>query len=544
MIDFLARQINKQLLSSNRSAGSSHLDKSPALNVETLEPRFMLSSTVEIFAAGQTGAEELTLLINDQVVETFDNLGTGASQGDFQRLVFHTDQNVSAGDIKIEFNNDAFDPATGADNNLTVDRIVIDGETFVTNSDDVFSIGSFLGGEAFSGFRVGDTLYQNGFFNFGGVGENESLVTVFARGSTSEETFDVRIDDEVVATFDVGAPTRFTRGFQILVDQPVSPGQVSVAFVNDLFDPENGIDRNLIVERINIDGTFFDTDSPNVFSTGTYVPGVGITEGFLQTDTLHANGAFFFSDSDVDTTPPVVTLVDTTDVTLAQVSAVEFTVSVTDNFDDNLSPPGGDPISVIASDGTVSNAFLSTDRAEPDGSLTARFRVNAPNGGVFTAADNGTYQIVLNGGFFRDAQGNTTPGSTLGTFEVNIPPQTDFTRPTATITSNTLDTNINDGFVFTVEVADDVAVGTIADQPITIFGPDFFETTPRLVSNETDFRGVPSPVRTLTFSIARPGGFSSANNGTYLVVVNGSTIFDAAGNPVNGGPIGELELRI
>lgn len=99
-------------------------------------------------------------------------------------------------------------------------------------------------------------------------------------------------------------------------------------------------------------------------------------------------------------------------------------------------------------------------------------------------------------------------------------------------------------FVFTVEVADDVAVGTIADQPITIFGPDFFETTPRLVSDETDFSGVPSPVRTLTFSIARPGGFSSANNGTYLVVVNGSTIFDAAGNPVNGGPIGELELRI
>ena len=151
---------------------------------------------------------------------------------------------------------------------------------------------------------------------------------------------------------------------------------------------------------------------------------------------------------------------------------------------------------------------------------------------------------VSNGGFFRDAQGNTTPGNTLGTFEVNIPPQTDFTRPSATITSNTLDTDISDGFVFTVEVADDVAVGTIADQPITIFGPDFFETTPRLVSDETDFSGVPSPVRTLTFSIARSGGFSSANNGTYLVVVNGSTIFDAAGNPVNGGPIGELELRI
>ena len=54
-----------------------------------------------------------------------------------------------------------------------------------------------------------------------------------------------------------------------------------------------------------LSGIFFDTDSPNVFSTGSYVSGVGITEGFLHTDTLHANGAFFFSDSDVDTTPQV-----------------------------------------------------------------------------------------------------------------------------------------------------------------------------------------------------------------------------------------------
>ena len=100
---------------------------------------------------------------------------------------------------------------------------------------------------------------------------------------------------------------------------------------------------------------------------------------------------------------------------------------------------------------------------------------DAPNG-VFTAADNGTYQIVVNGGFFSDSQGNTTPGSTLGTFEVNIP-----------------------------------TVQTIGIR---------------------------------TYSIARSGGFSSANNGTYLVVVEGNTVFDAAGNPVDGGPIGTLELSI
>ena len=313
-----------------------------------------------------------------------------------------------------------------------------------------------------------------------------------------------------------------------------------MAFINDLFDPENGIDRNLSVERISIDDIFFETDSPSVFSTGTYVPGQGIVEGFVQSNTLHTNGAFFYSDADIDTTPPVVNLVAADDVTISQVPSVQISLNVTDNFDDNLFPPSGVPISVIAPDGTVSDTFLFSGSAEPDGSLSVGYQFNAPNG-VFTPADNGTYQVIVNGGVFRDAQRNFTPGSTLGTFEVNIPTvQTDFTRPTATIISNTFDTDISDGFRFTVQFEDDVALGTLPDRPITIFGPDFFETTPFLFSGG----GSGGTIQTRTYSIARSGGFSSANNGTYLVVVEGSTVFDAAGNPVQGGPIGTLELSL
>jgi len=132
MIKSFKNRMKKYLSSPTQLDDSIH-SVANGLNVELLEPRMMLS-TVQIFAAGQTGAEELTLLINDQEVQTFDHLGSGAQQGDFQRLVFNTDENVSAGDIRIEFNNDAFDAATGADNNLTVDRIVIDGQTFFTES--------------------------------------------------------------------------------------------------------------------------------------------------------------------------------------------------------------------------------------------------------------------------------------------------------------------------------------------------------------------------------------------------------------------------
>ena len=263
MVKSLKNRIENYFSSRIGRTDSNDRVNTTGLNVEALEPRLMLS-TVEIFAAGQTGAEELTLRINNQVVQRFDNLGTGAQQGNFQRLVFNTNSNVAPSDIRIEFENDFFDPSTGTDSNLTVDRIVVDGQTVSTNSPDVFSVGSFQNGVATAGFGIGDTLFTNGFFDFADVESTGTTnLTVSAFGTTGEEVFEVSVDRQVVGTFQVqstSAPTDFT----VQVDGSINPGQVSVAFINDLFDPANGIDRNLIVDNISIDGDVFETESPNV----------------------------------------------------------------------------------------------------------------------------------------------------------------------------------------------------------------------------------------------------------------------------------------
>ena len=96
------------------------------LSVEALEDRVMLSS-VEIFAAGATGQENLNLLVDGQVVQTFFDVGGDASTRDFTRFTFETDQPITPGNIGIEFTNDAFDPSIGLDRDLIVDRIVVDG---------------------------------------------------------------------------------------------------------------------------------------------------------------------------------------------------------------------------------------------------------------------------------------------------------------------------------------------------------------------------------------------------------------------------------
>lgn len=119
-----------------------------------------------------------------------------------------------------------------------------------------------------------------------------SGVEIFAAGDLGGEQFALRIDSQTVETFTV---TQELGTFEFQTDQPVTADQVSIEFLNDQFDPANGIDSNLIVDAIQIDGVRFETESPSVFSTGTFNDSDGITPGFGRGEVLNANGFFQFS---------------------------------------------------------------------------------------------------------------------------------------------------------------------------------------------------------------------------------------------------------
>ena len=59
------------------------------LTVEQLEDRVLLSS-VQIFAAGATGQEQLDLFIDDVHVTSFLNVGGDIGNRDFQTLTYET----------------------------------------------------------------------------------------------------------------------------------------------------------------------------------------------------------------------------------------------------------------------------------------------------------------------------------------------------------------------------------------------------------------------------------------------------------------------
>ena len=270
------------------------------LNLETLEDRQMLS-TVDIFAAGATNTETIELQINQETVQTFTNIGGNADRGEFVRLSFSSDQPVDPGQVRVVFTNDLYQPEIGFDRNVRVDRIVVSGQTIQTESSDVFSTGTFLRSDGVApGFGRGETLNSNGYFQFPSRASG-STVTIRARGDAGTERFNLRINGQVVETFKVS--NRF-QDFSFTSSGPFTADDVAIEFINDDFRPEQGIDLNLTVDFINVDGTVFQTESPSVFSTGTYKPDDGIVPGFGRGETLNTNGYFQFSTSTPTPTPP------------------------------------------------------------------------------------------------------------------------------------------------------------------------------------------------------------------------------------------------
>jgi uncharacterized delta-60 repeat protein len=284
---------------------SRHADNATnneSLFIESLEPRMMLSS-VQIFAAGQTGTETLELKINDVVEATFENVGGDVETRQFERLSFTTDRVLTADDIRVEFINDLYRASDGFDRNVIIDRIVVDGVTFQTESDYVYSTGVWRdGGVSDAGFLNTEELNINGSFFYsdvGGVAEpptnTGTRLRIEAEGSTGDEQLEILVDGEVVKTFTVS--TTQDSYFYTTRDD-VSIEQIQLRFNNDLYDPAAGIDRNLIVEQIQVidrdtgaRDRFF-TNSSSTFSTGTWRAGDGVVDGFGRGDTLHSDGYF------------------------------------------------------------------------------------------------------------------------------------------------------------------------------------------------------------------------------------------------------------
>ncbi|MEL7496276.1 MAG: PQQ-dependent sugar dehydrogenase [Planctomycetota bacterium] len=248
----------------------------------------MMLSTVQIIAAGSQGGEVMDLQINESTVQQW-NVSSGASTGDFQTYTYTTSQNITAGDVRIVFDDAAWDPANGIDENMRVDAIVIDGERFETEAPSVFSTGTWRSSDGIvPGFRESEFLHIDGYFQFADSNDSTEVV-VRARGNEGVEQFRLSLNGAAVETYTTSGSFQ---NFVFNASETINPSDVRIEFLNDFWDPANGIDNNLIVDYIELDGVRYQTEANNVFSTGTWLPTDGIVPGFRNSDTLHTDGFF------------------------------------------------------------------------------------------------------------------------------------------------------------------------------------------------------------------------------------------------------------
>lgn len=120
-----------------------------------------------------------------------------------------------------------------------------------------------------------------------------SSVDITAYGEVGEETFSLLINGVVVQDYTVGTESQ-TFSYSSPEADFTADG-VRIQFTNDLYLPEQNVDRNLIVDKIAVDGIVFETEAASVFGTGTWT-GSGIQPGFNFTETLHTNGYFQYAD--------------------------------------------------------------------------------------------------------------------------------------------------------------------------------------------------------------------------------------------------------
>ncbi len=185
-------------------------------------------SLIEIAAAGATGSERIELLIDGVSVRGWSNLGGDYNNGNFyDTLTYESDATVTADQIRVAFVNDGND-AQGNDRNVRIDGVTIDGVKFESESDTVFSTGTWRESDGCApGFKASEELHCGGYLQFAttpanpgiisletsvyNVGEEDGfieIVIVRREGSDGLATVDYRtLDDTAVAGTDYSSVT-------------------------------------------------------------------------------------------------------------------------------------------------------------------------------------------------------------------------------------------------------------------------------------------------------------------------------------------------
>ncbi|WP_430438324.1 DUF4347 domain-containing protein [Neorhodopirellula lusitana] len=271
-------------------------------SIENLQ-RVDMVLPITIRAAGTTGEEQMQLEINGNIVQTWNNIGGDAQDREFVTYTYNGGDDATPGDIRIWFTNDLFIPSEGFDRNLRIDSVTVNFTTIEAEDPTTFGTGTWLDADGTTpGYRQNEWIHSNGYFEFADPPSQGSTLSIYAAGDENSEQMQLWIDGTLANTWNnIGGNARsneFVR-YDFSTSEQVDISDVRVRFSNDLYLNGGELDRNLRVEQVVLDGTTYETEASDVYSTGTWKDG-GVTPGFKQEEWLHSNGYFQFGASSVN----------------------------------------------------------------------------------------------------------------------------------------------------------------------------------------------------------------------------------------------------
>ncbi|WP_404305439.1 carbohydrate-binding domain-containing protein [Neorhodopirellula lusitana] len=255
-----------------------------------LEPRVLLAGDVGaelgvvIDLRGQSGQEKVEVFAGDHY------LGTRFLSTDWQRFDFNVqDAGLEGKDIRVNFINDLYQPELNLDRNVFVGTLFLNGEAIDPNTESAFSTSTWLAEDGImAGAGRGSVLHANGYLQFGLP--TGSRLTVYARGDEGGEQFTVQAGTEDFSPTTVSTDLQ---AYEFFLNETIVASSLRLRFDNDRYQPTEGIDFNLFVDRVVLDGVTYQAEAADVLQSGVVQSGV-LKTGFLGSETLHANGYFQF----------------------------------------------------------------------------------------------------------------------------------------------------------------------------------------------------------------------------------------------------------
>ena len=123
-------------------------------------------SILVIRAAGSTGEEAISLLVGGVVVQDY-TLGPGAVERSFTNYGYEHFEQVRVEDVVVRFTNNGTS-AAGADRNVRIDHVSIDGLVFQTEAPETFSTGSWAPASGCApGNKETEWIHCTGEFRYG-----------------------------------------------------------------------------------------------------------------------------------------------------------------------------------------------------------------------------------------------------------------------------------------------------------------------------------------------------------------------------------------